>query len=297
MTKLFANLRLEADPTSQPGRRVVVWLAALLVAFVLGYLRVLTGAEFTFASAVIFPVLGLAWLLGVSHGVWFSAMAALVWAISEALSDRAYTHHWIPWLNGVTQFLVYGVATLLATALRDALLREQQLARHDALTGLLNRRAFFEIGQEEADRAGRYGRAMGVAFLDLDNFKRLNDTQGHEVGDQALQAVASTLSRSLRSTDRLARLGGDEFAIVLPESSFAASSEVCQKLATAVDGALAPFPPVSVSIGLAWFERPDRSFAQMLTSADQLMYRIKQSGRQGVRCERMAGISKFSPSR
>lgn len=125
-----------------------------------------------------------------------------------------------------------------------------------------------------------------MAFLDLDDFKRLNDSQGHEAGDRALTAVAKSLAGSLRNTDRLARLGGDEFAVLLPEISHAAAIEAGHKIAAAADVALKQFPPVSASIGIAWFESTESDFPAMLDAADSLMYAIKQEGKHGMRVER-----------
>lgn len=278
-----ACLNFEASP----HQRMAVWLVAVLVAFGLGSLRVATDAEFGFASAVILPVVAVAWLGGYREGMAYAALASLMWVSADLLADRPFSATWIPVLNGLTRFAVYALIAWLIATLRDILLRERRLARHDALTGLLNRRAFFEIGRDEMDRARRYGHAIGIAFLDLDNFKRLNDTQGHEAGDRALKAVASALTGSLRVTDRVARLGGDEFAVILPEASFAAATDAGNKLSDVINLALQEFPPASVSIGIAWFELAATDFGEMVKAADALMYEIKQDGKHGVRSKPM----------
>lgn len=164
--------------------------------------------------------------------------------------------------------------------------REQEIASHDALTGLLNRRGFFDAGKTEVDRSRRYGHPLAVAFLDLDNFKRLNDSQGHEAGDKALKAVAAGLQGSMRTTDRLSRLGGDEFAVLLPEIGYDAATETGNKIATAAGEALKEFSPASASIGIAWFDNAENDFPAMLAAADSLMYKIKQEGKHGIRVER-----------
>ncbi|WP_301102396.1 GGDEF domain-containing protein [Propionivibrio sp.] len=277
----FINALLNS--AASPYLRVSAWLLALLVAMGLGYLRVSTDAEYAFASTIILPVVVIAWIGGRKDGIAFSALASLMWMSTDLLADRLFSAAWIPVLNGLTRFAVYALIAWLVAALRQALLKEQLLARHDTLTGLLNRRAFFEVGQEETQRARRYGHALGIAFLDLDNFKRLNDTQGHEAGDRALKAVAAALLGSLRATDQVARLGGDEFAVVLPEATFAAATEAGNKLAGAINHALRDYPPVSVSVGVAWFEQVTAGFDEMVKAADTLMYEIKETGKQGVR--------------
>ncbi len=154
-------------------------------------------------------------------------------------------------------------------------MREHKRATHDVLTGLINRRAFVEAGATESARARRYRHSLAVAFLDLDNFKQLNDTHGHQTGDNALRAAALAATGALRNSDIVARLGGDEFAILLPETGFAAAQEVGEKLSKAVNGALSIFPPVACSIGVACFEKSDRQFSEMLQAADELMYEVK----------------------
>lgn len=186
------------------------------------------------------------------------------------------------------RFATYAFITHLVVMVRTLLAREREIASPDALTGLLNRRAFFEAGHAEAERSRRYGHPLAIAFLDMDDFKRLNDSQDHEAGDRALQAVANSLGGSLRNADRLARLGGDEFAVLLPEISYDAATEAGHKIAAAADVALKEFPPVSASIGIARFESAESDFSAMLDAADSLMYEIKQQGKHGMRVERFA---------
>ncbi len=106
----------------------------------------------------------------------------------------------------------------LLTAQRRALIREMENARIDTLTGLRNTRSFPEEAESLWNLATRHGHPTSLAYLDLNNFKTVNDVYGHAVGNEVLRAVASTLSASFRRTDVLGRLGGDEFAVFLPET-------------------------------------------------------------------------------
>ncbi len=155
-------------------------------------------------------------------------------------------------------------------------------AMQDALTGLRNRRGFMDAGTAEVERARRYGRPLSIIFIDLDNFKQLNDTKGHDVGDTALIMASRALSKVLRSNDLLARLGGDEFAVLLTEISPDASAEAAQKLFKVVNLALRDFPPVTASIGVISFSRVRHSFATMVKLADELMYEVKKSGKNNM---------------
>lgn len=170
--------------------------------------------------------------------------------------------------------------------------RERQYATRDDLTGLQNRRAFLEVGNREVERSKRYIYPLSVAFLDLDNFKQLNDSRGHDVGDAALRETAQVLFETLRASDQVARLGGDEFAILLPEIGYDAAIEAGHKISRAVSHVLRHFPPASVSIGVVWFEEVDRDFLAMMKAADALMYEVKEQGKNGIRFRRFDASDK-----
>ena len=266
--------------------RFFVWLAAVSTAGVLAFVRIATEAEFAFASAVIVPVIAVAWFVSKKEGIIYSALAAIVWVSADIEAGRQFSEAWVPWVNGFTRFAVYALVAYLSSSLHEVLIREYDMAQHDVLTGLFNRRAFFELGNAETERAKRYGHSLGIVFLDLDDFKLLNDSRGHEVGDQALVAVAHALLNTLRNSDVFARLGGDEFAVLLPETSFQSATEAGHKIENTINTALQEFSPVSVSVGVAWFENVADCFADMLNEADGLMYEIKETGKHGVRSKK-----------
>ncbi|MEO8410903.1 MAG: GGDEF domain-containing protein [Propionivibrio sp.] len=277
-----------------PKHRILIWCLGLLTIAALGFLHAATKAEFAFAAAAILPVTAVAWVGGRRDGFIFSALATGMWMSIDLLTERHYSPLWIVPVNAVVRIATYGLVSHLVARVNILLAREQDMARHDALTRLLNRRAFVAEGDDEVSRSRRYGHPVAVAFLDLDDFKTLNDSQGHEVGDRALQAVADALREALRVADQIARLGGDEFAVLLPEITYAAASEAGQKIAAAVDAAMKPFPPVSASVGVVWFETANNSFPAMLSAADALMYEIKQAGKHGVRTQPQS-VSRVRP--
>lgn len=167
--------------------------------------------------------------------------------------------------------------------------RIQQLAYYDTLTGLPNRRMLLEHLQRELHRAKRSQRAMALMFVDLDNFKQVNDSLGHDVGDELLIEVAARLRACLRTGDLVGRQGGDEFIVVLSEISHVDDvSVVARKLLGLlkepeifVRGELVP---VSASIGIAVFSsESDDDYQELMKKADLAMYAVKQSGRNGFR--------------
>ena len=258
---------------------------------VLGALRAATDAEFAFASLAVLPVLVIAWIGGKRNGLFAAFLAAAMWAVGDIASGRQFSALWIPWANAVTRLMTYSLVALLAAQLRTQLEREHEHATQDALTGVQNRRAFLEAGGVEVERAARYAHPLAVVFLDLDDFKQLNDTKGHDAGDAALRTTASALRDVLRSSDRVARLGGDEFAVLLPEIEYDAAVETGQKISVAVNSALRDFPPVKGSIGVAWFGEVDRPFPAMLKAADEVMYEAKESGKDDMRSRSITAMN------
>jgi diguanylate cyclase (GGDEF)-like protein/PAS domain S-box-containing protein len=155
--------------------------------------------------------------------------------------------------------------------------RLDDLARRDAVTGLANRRVWDEELPRELARHRRSGAPVCVAMLDLDHFKRYNDTQGHQAGDRLLQRVAAAWSDAIRVVDRLARYGGEEFALLLAGADAASGSEVADRLRALVpDG-------VSCSIGVAEWDRHEDHHV-LVARADAALYEAKRGGRDRLVC-------------
>jgi diguanylate cyclase (GGDEF)-like protein len=157
-------------------------------------------------------------------------------------------------------------------------------ARHDALTGLANRRVFEERVDQLIENCRRYGHPVTLASMDLDNFKQLNDSLGHAVGDQALQKVALTMERMVRNSDLLVRLGGDEFVLVMQATDLRAARVLAERLRQAVEGLniqTGDSSGLGISIGLAQWQR-GMSKDEWLQQADEVLYQAKATGRSQV---------------
>jgi diguanylate cyclase (GGDEF)-like protein len=182
-----------------------------------------------------------------------------------------------------------GVMAMMAMALSASLFERKRLeahlvhlADHDPLTDLLGRRGFHAELWRQLAKARRYGVRGALLFLDLDDFKRVNDTLGHAAGDRVLSSMAALLRARLRDTDLLARLGGDEFAILLPHASDGQARAVAEQLLKAIRDhtSMIEGSPVAVSasIGIALFPDHGHSVEQLLAGADASMYRAKAAG-------------------
>ena len=166
--------------------------------------------------------------------------------------------------------------------------RLQELARVDPLTGVANRRRFFEAADEEISRSRRYGHPLSVLMIDLDHFKRVNDTYGHAVGDEALKAVTRTCVEILRENDVFARIGGEEFVAALPETGLDVAMSVADRLLDAIAHTpLAAGPggervTLTVSIGVTALASDDADVDAILNRADAAMYEAKRNGRNQI---------------
>jgi diguanylate cyclase len=163
----------------------------------------------------------------------------------------------------------------LAIERTDLVERLDFLARRDELTGLVNRRVLQEELEREVEGAPRTGRPLSVLMLDLDNFKQINDAQGHRAGDRLLKATAAAWTETLRSGGLIARFGGDEFAVVLPDTDLDAAIAVGERLRAVVPA------PGTCSIGVATLS-PGQTAAQLLNAADDRLYAAKRGGRDRV---------------
>jgi diguanylate cyclase (GGDEF)-like protein len=156
------------------------------------------------------------------------------------------------------------------------------LATTDSLTGIANRRQFSTILASEIDRAKRYGTPMSLAMYDIDYFKRVNDTFGHDVGDYVLQALTSLVKENIRANDVVARWGGEEFMVLMPQSDVEAASNVSEKLRLAIAGHhFDNLDKLTVSLGVTAFE-PQDDLNSLFKRVDEALYEAKKKGRNRV---------------
>jgi diguanylate cyclase (GGDEF)-like protein len=256
---------------------IVIGLGLVGLFAVLGFL---IGYEISFSVFYTIPIAAVAWYSGRRAALLVSAVSAAAWHLANQFSGQTFSVPAIPYWNAATRFGYFVIIVLLLTSLRQTLQREHALSRTDQLTGVSNRRAFLEAAQSEYDRARRSAQPLSLAYLDLDNFKAVNDQFGHDTGDQLLRLVAQILRQELRAVDLVARLGGDEFALLLT----AAGDTEARRLIERVRGLLleamrARGWPVSFSIGVLACPVLPPTVNDMIRRADELMYTAKSGGK------------------
>jgi diguanylate cyclase (GGDEF)-like protein len=185
--------------------------------------------------------------------------------------------------------LLDSFAATTTTAIQNAQLHSevQKLAITDALTHLYNRRGFSELAQREIERARRFQRPVSAIMLDLDNFKLVNDTFGHSVGDKVLQVLAERMHQSLREVDIISRHGGDEFVVLLPETDLFAACSVAerirQNLSEPMEIENAGPLSITASLGVArGLTASTQDITSLLERADSALYSAKHNGRNRV---------------
>ena len=272
------------------SRRTVL-AAALGLTVLLGVLDYLTGLEISFALVYLLPVSLAAWFAGEREGTTVAVAATITWLTAAGLAGESFPNAGVALWNVVTRLGPFLIVGILLTRLRDALEREKEASRVDFLTGALNGRAFHAAIASEGQRLLRHGRPFTLSYIDLDNFKTVNDRYGHSVGDAALQTAARVMQQNLRGSDLVARLGGDEFGILLPETDCQSAEVVIGKIhARLLEAMCEQRWPVTFSVGVVTFNGSAPPVDEMLRCADALMYSVKAGEKNAVRYETYSGL-------
>ena len=284
-----------AEGSSDAAREVAARLAAFVeswssrtaaqvsigLVFAVGAVEISTGFEPSLLPLYVIPVALAAWAARPRTAYALAAVAVLLPTPFAALAGEPIG--WAVLWSVLSNFVLLGIIVMLLTTLRRRLSNEAAFVATDTLTGLLNRGSFIARLDAELTRAARYGRAFTLAYVDLDNFKAVNDLEGHDAGDELLRRIADALRSSTRQTDVLGRLGGDEFAAVLPEITGGATGSVLENLRKQLIRAMEKGGwPVTFSIGAVTFETPIDTSREALRVADAAMYAVKRSGKDGI---------------
>lgn len=228
------------------------------------------------------PVLLVTWTEGLIWGVVFGIVSIgmrEVVALEQMPADTP-----LQWriANGAAYVAVLAIGMAGLESLRRSQTALARLVTLDALTNVLNARAFAERLGQELDRNRRYPRPLALLYMDLDNFKVINDTHGHQTGDAVLRLVADAMRASVRTADVVGRLGGDEFAVLMPETDALVADAAARRLVASLRNVFQGTPNVTASIGVVSCTVTDASTDDLLRRADQAMYDAKKMGKDRV---------------
>lgn len=279
-------MKLRTVLREAPSRQtqLAIWLLAIGLVGLVGYLHLQTGLAYEFHLFFIVPVVLVAWFVNIRRAYVIATLTVILWYLADRqLGGEAADR--LPLLfNTVVRLSIFITIVWLLGQLRLVLARESQLAREDGLTGLANRRGFMQLGQGLLSLARRQQTPISAIFIDVDHFKEINDRLGHDTGDALLQKVAATLRQHLRSSDIAGRLGGDEFALILPGTDADAAVAYAEALRHRLLAAMQEntWSVVTFSVGVASFRQAPANLASLLKEADTLMYEVKENGRDRV---------------
>jgi diguanylate cyclase (GGDEF)-like protein len=261
----------------------VLLTISILLIVLLGVIDYLTGFELSFSFFYLIPVSITAWAIGRNAGLVISVLSAITWVASNLIAGETYTTNFVAFWNTFMRLGFFSVVTMLTHTLHLMLEEERGLARTDPLTGALNRRAFYDIMAATNLLALRNQRPCTLVYLDVDNFKEINDQRGHITGDSVLKTLVSTIQENIRGSDFLARLGGDEFAALLTEADQPAAKLIIERLRDKLQEAMQAHEwEITFSIGVLTFTHPPASVSKMVGMTDQLMYQVKSNGKNDI---------------
>lgn len=259
-------------------RSAALAVSAILV-ILAGIGDYVSADDVAFTLIYLAPVALAAWEAGRTSALVIAAAAALC-ALLGNLGHVPPLSPVVQFWNLLTELGVFATVAALVASLKQRLVFESERALTDVLTGLKNRRGFQEAALAEIERARRNEQPFTLALVDLDDFKRVNDTLGHEAGDDVLVAVSDLLRERLRVVDVVCRVGGDEFALLLPETAASEAAAAFGDLLVQVSSAMQERGwPVGLSVGAVTFNSAPQSLDAALRETDILLYEAKRAGK------------------
>ena len=261
------------------------WMVTgILFIGLLGFLDYTTGNELTLSLFYLIPIVMVTAAVNRKTGLFMSFLGGLTLLGAEIAAGQIYSHTIFYFLNTLLRTTFYIVVVYLVAELQKSRREEQLAARTDFVTGAVNARYFNELLQMEITRIRRYPHPITLVYVDVDNFKLVNDLFGHKMGDEVLRCIATELKAQLRITDTVARLGGDEFVMLLPSTRQPEARLVVSKVyASLIETMRRKNWPVTFSMGVVTCEFSPYSAEQLVNMADELMYEVKNSTKNNIR--------------
>lgn len=294
MNKLEALLFRYFEYLDQKGKGYNA-LVGLLWTIVIGTFDIITHDEVKHSFFYLLPIAFVTWFSGKRLGFAIALLCTVLWSINNITGNCYITF----WNISSTIFFLFSCVLILSKT-RALWENEKTLSRTDPLTGVKNLRAFAELVEHEILRSQREGHPFSLAYLDLDNFKSVNDRFGHSTGDALLTAVVHNMVKNLRRTDVVGRMGGDEFAIFFPETDQDAVRVVMEKVRHELDHLMEKSAwQTTFSVGVITCHSGVYDFNHLINTVDSLMYDVKRGGKNDIRyalfpanraeCEELSG--------
>lgn len=257
-------------------------LIAVVLAILIGIAEFSLHESIDFSLLYLIPISLIVLLVGRIEGFALAVVSSLGFILIDYLLN-GWSVIYFTIINAAMRFGIFACFVILLYFLKEAHEREAILARRDSLTGVLNGRGFYEDIKYEVAKFNRENGVITLAYMDIDNFKTVNDTLGHNEGDMLLRLVASTIEKTVRSVDSVARLGGDEFAVLFPGMNENNTKKIISRIKEILDEqAIQNKLPISFSMGVVTFNKLPSSIDEMIKIADEHMYAVKNNGKNNV---------------
>ncbi len=263
-------------------RRALRFMGYVSLTLLVYWANVSTPATARLAILYVVPVLLVTWTEGWVWGIVFGVASI---GLREMVAwDQMPPDTPLGWriANGAAYVAIVALAMAGLQNLRRSQAQLARLVIQDPLTNVLNARAFADRLGQELDRNRRYPRPLALMYMDLDNFKVINDTHGHQTGDAVLRLFSDAMRSSVRQADVVGRLGGDEFAVLMPETDAQLADAAAKRLVAGLRNVFKGTPNVTASIGVVSCTATDASTDDLLRRADQAMYDAKKLGKDRV---------------
>lgn len=259
--------------------RIFNFCTGLACSLVVILLDVIDNQKYQFAFFYMFPIGFTTWLAG----RYFGGLLAFICSFAWTIDNHTHLSLALIW-NTFSTIVVFLTICILVSKVKDMWENEHQQSRNDFLTGVFNARAFQEILTREINRLDHNGIPFSLAYIDIDNFKEVNDQFGHTQGDQLLKLITRSIIDSLRKSDVTARMGGDEFVVLLPGTNHMNVQDVLNNMLIKLQKALrGDHWQVTCSIGVVTCLAKPLNFDELISMADNLMYKVKQNGKNNIR--------------
>ena len=252
-------------------------------------LEVILSTAYGISLTIFFfvPVSLTIWGVGKREGILVLIVSIILIFVIHILKVRpsnALSHYW----HLSSQSTILFIVAFILIALKNSLHKAESLSRTDYLTGAVNARHFYKLAEIEKSRAERFEQPLSIVYLDIDDFKTINDTFGHHHGDRLLRKTVETIRSRIRSIDTIARLGGDEFALLLPNAGYKEVHEILRRIYDSIYSSDENNNrTVTFSIGAVTCPTMNHSIEEMVNEADRLMYDSKLGGKNTFRHELM----------
>lgn len=247
----------------------------LMCCLALGLVDLLTPAEYAFSFLYLLPIAFTTWFSSRNAGLFIASLCTIL--VSRLYLDAGWVA--AAW-NIISMLGIFSVVALTFSKIRLLLEVEKTLSRVDSLTGALNLRAFTEFMEYEIKILQREFSPFSLAYIDVDNFKSVNDTHGHGVGDELLKSVVMCIKQYLRKTDVIARVGGDEFVVFFPSTDQNKAKVAIEKIYESIAQLSEKNKcPITVSMGVVTSMSLACKYEKLLSEADRFMYEVKKDGK------------------